>query len=75
MNWNAVPGAHGRCKITVRSWKGKNGEDMQSNDIKKFYDPFENPSAPAPQAQPQYQQAPQTAPANQPTGVFTPGKW
>ena len=23
-------------KITVRSWKGKNGEDMQSNDIKKF---------------------------------------
>lgn len=40
MNWNAVPGAHGRCKITVRSWKGKNGEDMQSNDIKKFYDPI-----------------------------------
>lgn len=70
MNWNAVPGAHGRCKITVRSWKGKNGEDMQSNDIKKFYDPFENSSAPAqnapqtapqsaPQAQPQYQPAPQ----------------
>lgn len=84
MNWNAVPGAHGRCKITVRSWKGKNGEDMQSNDIKKFYDPFENPSAPAPQAQPQYQPAPQQyaqptqyqQPASgQPTGVFTPGKW
>lgn len=88
MNWNAVTGAHGRCKITVRSWKGKNGEDMQSNDIKKFYDPFENSSASAPQAQPQYQpapqqyaqptqyqQAPQNAPANQPTGVFTPGKW
>lgn len=77
MNWNTVPGAHGRCKITVRSWKGKNGEDMQSNDIKKFYDPFENSSASAPQAQPQYQPAPQqyaqpvqqyapqTAPANQ----------
>lgn len=105
MNWNAVPGAHGRCKITVRSWKGKNGEDMQSNDIKKFYDPIalETPASvpavggngagvlpapdnapqaqpqyqPAPQqyAQPQYQQAPQTAPANQPSGVFTPGKW
>jgi len=86
MNWNAVPGARGRCKITVRSWKGKNGEDMQSNDIKKFYEPAE-PTAPqaqpqyqqpAPQqyAQPtQYQQAPQTAPANQPSGVFTPGKW
>lgn len=84
MNWNAVPGARGRCKITVRSWKGKNGEDMQSNDIKKFYDPFENPSAPATQAQPQYQPAPQQyaqptqyqQPASgQPTGVFTPGKW
>ena len=47
-----------------------NGEDMQSNDIKKFYDPFENSSAPAqnvpqtapqsaPQSQPQYQPAPQ----------------
>lgn len=79
MNWNAVPGARGRCKITVRSWKGKNGEDMQSNDIKKFYDPYDS----APQAQPQYQQypqpvqqyAPQTAPGQQPTGVFTPGKW
>lgn len=46
MNWNAVPGAHGRCKITVRSWKGKNGEDMQSNDIKKFYDPIA-PETPA----------------------------
>lgn len=75
MNWNAVPGAHGRCKITVRSWKGKNGEDMQSNDIKKFYDTYDSaPQAqqqyqqPAPQqyAQPtQYQQAPQNAPANQ----------
>lgn len=87
MNWNAVPGAHGRCKITVRSWKGKNGEDMQSNDIKKFYDPFENSSAPATSANgyapagapsangyaPNGQQyAPQN---NQPTGVFTPGKW
>lgn len=73
MNWNAVPGAHGRCKITVRSWKGKNGEDMQSNDIKKFYDTYDS----APQAQQQYQQpapqqyaqpvqqAPQNAPANQ----------
>lgn len=59
MNWNAVPGAHGRCKITVRSWKGKNDENMQSNDIKKFYDPI------ALETQPQYQQAPQYAPANQ----------
>lgn len=75
MNWNAVTGAAGRCHIKVRTYTKQNGETGQSNDISKFYDPFENPSAPAPQAQPQYQQAPQTAPANQPTGVFTPGKW
>ena len=81
MNWNAVPGAHGRCKITVRSWKGKNGEDMQSNDIKKFYDPADIPTPqPAPAQQPatgqqyvpQNNQQPATA---QPSGVFTPGKW
>lgn len=73
MNWNAVPGAHGRYKITVRSWKGKNGEDMQSNDIKKFYDPYDSaPQAPQQYAQPGQYQQPATG---QPTGVFTPGKW
>lgn len=89
MNWNAVPGAHGRCKITVRNWKGKNGEDMQSNDIKKFYDPADIPTQqPAPVQQPAtgQQPAPAQQPATgqqlatgqqyaQPTGVFTPGKW
>lgn len=79
MNWNAVPGAHGRCKITVRNWKGKNGEDMQSNDIKKFYDPYDSaPQAPQQYAQPtQYQQPAygQQPATGQPSGVFTPGKW
>lgn len=43
MNWNAVIGARGRCKVTKRSFKNKNtGADMWSNDIDKFYAPEEN---------------------------------
>ena len=37
MNWNAVVGSTGRAKVAVRTWKGRDGEDMKSNDIKKFY--------------------------------------
>lgn len=40
MNWNAVIGAKGRCMISQRVWKGNDGEERKSNDIKKFY-PFE----------------------------------
>lgn len=38
MNWNAVIGATGRCKVGIRTWKGNDGEDHQSNEIKKFYE-------------------------------------
>lgn len=37
MDWNAVPGAKGRCKIGIHEWTGNDGEKKQSNDIKKFY--------------------------------------
>lgn len=40
MNWNAVPGAKGRCKIGIHEWIGNDGEKRQGNNIKKFY-PFE----------------------------------
>lgn len=57
MNWNAVPGAHGRCKIGTRVYNGN-----QYNEVKKFLEP----SAPQPQ---QYQQPQQYAgaPQNTPT--------
>ena len=38
MNWNAVIGASGRCKVGIRTWKGNDGEDHQTNEIKKFYE-------------------------------------
>lgn len=59
MNWNNVIGATGRCKVTVREWTNNNGEKMQSNEIKKFYEP---------------KTAPQKT-AEGSGGVFTPGKF
>ena len=43
MNWNAVAGKKGRCKVYVDTWKGNNGQDMQSNKIKSFLDPVATP--------------------------------
>lgn len=64
MNWNNIIGARGRCKIILRGWTGRNGEAMQSNEIKKFYEPADNSAQVAPAA-PVQQSAPvgQTAPA------------
>lgn len=33
MNWGAVPGASGKCKITVRQYKKKDGGTGESNDV------------------------------------------
>jgi len=41
MNWNAVVGARGRCKVGVRKWTSDKGNEMTNNEIKKFYDPGE----------------------------------
>lgn len=49
MNWNAVVGAKGKCKVYIDKWTGNNGNEMQSNKIKKFFDPVDSP-AQSPQA-------------------------
>lgn len=36
MNWNAVPGSVGRCKVGIKKYEGK-----EYNEIKKFYEPVE----------------------------------
>ena len=38
MNWGTVVGSKGRAKIGIREWTSKNGERMQSNEVKRFYD-------------------------------------
>lgn len=41
MNWTAVVGSKGRCKVKIRNWTGKDGNQMQNNEIAKFYEPVE----------------------------------
>lgn len=48
MDWNKVIGSKGRCKLGIRKWKGNNGQEMESNQISKFYEP--DAGAPAYQA-------------------------
>jgi hypothetical protein len=45
MNWNAVVGSTGRAKVSVRTYKNKDGEERTINDIKKIYEPDENKPA------------------------------
>ncbi len=37
MNWNQVPGRHGRCSVSVHTWTGKDGKERKGNNIKRFY--------------------------------------
>jgi hypothetical protein len=78
MNWDLVPGAHGRAKIGVREYNGK-----QYNEVKRFLAPAASAAAPAPayqqpaqtyQQTPTYQQPPMPG-FQQPTGGYTPGKF
>lgn len=39
MNWNAVVGSKGRCKVGTRKWTNDEGKEMIFNEIKKFYEP------------------------------------
>ena len=39
MDWGKVVGSTGRCKLGVRTWKGKDGADHESNEVKSFLDP------------------------------------
>ena len=61
--WDQVVGSTGTCKIGIRKWTGRDGNQMESNEIRKFY---EKDTAPA--AAPQQQSfAPQSG--------YTPGKF
>lgn len=46
MNWAAVAGRSGRCKITKRTYKDRNGTDREANNVDEFLDPIGAPSAP-----------------------------
>ena len=37
MNWTAIVGKTGKCKVAVKTFKKKDGSDGTGNEIKKFY--------------------------------------
>jgi len=41
MNWNAVVGSHGKCKLGIKEWTNDSGDKKTFNEIKKFYEPEE----------------------------------
>lgn len=43
MDWSRVPGASGRCKLGVRTWTGRDGEEKKSNEILRFLEPETEP--------------------------------
>jgi len=42
MDWSKVIGSKGRVKISIRKWTSKDGNEMQSNGIKRFVEPSDN---------------------------------
>lgn len=46
MDWNKVVGSKGRAKVGIRKWKNDKGEELEFNNIKKFYEPEEDKAQP-----------------------------
>lgn len=62
MDWNRVAGATGRCEIYIDKYTNRNGEQRESNKIKKFILPAQGVAGTAPTVPQQSwtQPAPQT---------------
>ena len=45
--WNRVMGSRGRCLVEPRAFKGRDGKDMESNDVTSFLPPDEWATSPA----------------------------
>ena len=51
MNWNKVIGSKGHAKVGVRKWtSNKDGQEYESNEVTKFYEPETPPKTPAAQS-------------------------
>lgn len=73
MNWNAVVGANGRCKVIINKYIDKNGNEQTNNQVDTFYEPTAapQPTYQQPAAQPYQQPAPPVQP-QQPVTQQTP---
>lgn len=43
-DWSKVEGATGRCILSTRDWKGKDGGVRHSNEVERYLDPDEDAS-------------------------------
>lgn len=66
MNWNTVVGAKGKCHVYIDTYT-YNGQEYQSNKIKKFYVPDANIQTASPQ--------PNTAQSTPPTNQWSNASW
>jgi hypothetical protein len=76
MNWNAVIGAKGKCKLEINKYTSNDGKERTNNQVKKFYSYEElTQSQQQPPVQQNNQQPFPTSSQQQQTGGFTPGQF
>ena len=73
MNWTAAQGKTGKCHVYIDNYKNKNGEDRQSNKIKKYYAYDEQVQTLSPKIQTTYQ--PQQTYQQPAAGGWKPGSF
>lgn len=71
MNWTAIVGKTGKCKVTVREYTKSDGSKGYSNDIKQFYAYDENVTTVSPQPRTQTT----TQPVQPASGGWKPGNF
>lgn len=59
MNWNAVIGAHGRAKLSVRTYTDNNGKERTINDVDAYLDRDEAAAPETPRQAPAHSAPPQ----------------
>ncbi len=47
MDWQKAAVGTGRCKLGVRTWVGRDGEEKKSNEILRFLEPQPQPQQPS----------------------------
>lgn len=73
MNWTAAQGKTGKCHVYIDNYKNKNGEERQSNKIKKYYAYDEQVQTLSPKIQTAYQ--PQQTYQQPTSGGWKPGSF
>lgn len=59
-DWAIVKGARGTCVLGIERWRGREGDERESNVVKRFLDPAEVPTQPE-QGQPEQGQPEQSS--------------